>query len=240
MSALLEIDGLRAGYGDFQALFDVDLHVEAGEVLAVIGANGAGKTTLLRSICGVVEVTGGSVRFGGEDLLAVPAHKRVPAGIAMVPEGRMLFPSLSVRENLLVGAHSGTTGGWDFDAVLELFPLIERLLERPSSVLSGGEKQTVAIGRALMSNPKLLLMDECSLGLAPVIVRDVYAAVPKIREQGTSLLVVEQDIGQALEVADRVVCFLEGQAVLEGTPQSLTRDEISAAYFGIESSNGAG
>ena len=240
MTALLDIGGLRAGYGDFQALFDVDLHVETGEVLAVIGANGAGKTTLLRSICGVVEVTGGSIEFEGQNLLDVAAHRRVGAGIAMVPEGRMLFPSLSVRENLLVGAHAGTPGEWTFDAVIELFPLIERLLDRPSSVLSGGEKQAVAIGRALMSNPKLLLMDECSLGLAPVIVRDVYAAVPKIREQGTSLLVVEQDIGQALDVADRVICFLEGRVVLEGTPESLTRDEISAAYFGLETSAGAG
>ena len=166
----------------------------------------------------------------------MPAHKRVAAGIAMVPEGRKLFPSLTVRENLQIGGHvrREVNDGWDLESVLDLFPLIVPLLDRPSDVLSGGEKQAVAIGRALMSNPRLLLMDECSLGLAPIIVRDVYAAVPKIRDRGTSLLIVEQDIGQALNVADRVVCFLEGTAVLEGTPDGLTREEITAAYFGVE------
>lgn len=236
MNGLLDITGMDAGYGDFQAIFGLDLRVHEGEALAVIGANGAGKTTMLRAICGVVDVFDGSLTFDGADLRSMPAHKRVAAGIAMVPEGRKLFPSLTVRENLQIGGHvdRATSGSWDLDGVLELFPLIVPLLDRPSDVLSGGEKQAVAIGRALMSNPRLLLMDECSLGLAPIIVRDVYAAVPKIRDRGTSLLIVEQDIGQALKVADRVVCFLEGTAVLEGTPDGLTRDEITAAYFGVE------
>ncbi len=237
MSSLLEVSGLRAGYGDFQALFDLGLDVSDGEVVAVIGANGAGKTTFLRALCGVVDVFEGSIRFDGEDLASIPAHQRVGRGIAMVPEGRMLFPSLDVRENLLVGQHAARDvggDGWSLDGVLELFPLIERLLDRPSDVLSGGEKQAVAIGRALMSNPRLLLMDEISLGLAPVIVRDVYAAVPRIRDAGTSMLIVEQDIGQALEVCDRFVCLLEGRIVLEGTPDSVDREAITAAYFGME------
>lgn len=233
--ALLQIEGLRAGYGDFQALFDVDVTVDEAGATAVIGANGAGKTTLLRALSGIVDVTAGSVRFAGDDLLALPAHRRVAAGVAMVPEGRMLFPSLTVRENLLVGAHSPGPGpDWTVDEVVDLFPLIEPLLERPSSVLSGGEKQAVAIGRALMARPRLLLLDECSLGLAPIVVRQLYASVPKIQERGTALVVVEQDIGQALAVADRVSCLLEGRVALAGTPDALSRDEITAAYFGTE------
>lgn len=230
---LLEIDGLRAGYGDFQALFDVDLTVDDGGATAVIGANGAGKTTLLRALSGIVDVTAGSIRFAGRDLLGVAAHRRVAAGVAMVPEGRLLFPSLTVRENLLVGAHRPGPGpDWSVGDVVELFPLIEPLLDRPSSVLSGGEKQAVAIGRALMARPRLLLLDECSLGLAPIVVRQLYASVAGIQERGTALVVVEQDIGQALAVADRVSCLLEGRVVLDGTPGELDRAEITAAYFG--------
>ncbi|MEM7341044.1 MAG: ABC transporter ATP-binding protein [Actinomycetota bacterium] len=233
MTALLDVDGVRAGYGDFQALFDVDLTVAAGGATAVIGANGAGKTTLLRALCGIVPITAGAIRFDGADLGSMPAHQRVAAGIAMVPEGRMLFPSLSVEENLLVGGHRPGPGpAWTVDDVLELFPLVRPLLDRPSSVLSGGEKQAVAIGRALMARPRVLLLDECSLGLAPIVVRQLYASVPQIQERGTALVVVEQDIGQALAVADRVSCLLEGRVVLEGRPDELGRDEITAAYFG--------
>lgn len=234
MSPLLEIKHLGAGYGDFQALFEVDITVGEGETLAVIGANGAGKTTLLRTISGLVPASTGAIRFAGDDLLAVPAHKRVMAGVAMVPEGRLLFPSLDVKENLLVGGHGGRPGDWNLDRVLAVFPLLERLLNRPSSVLSGGEKQAVAIGRALMSNPRLMLLDEVSLGLAPVVVKQVYDALPAITDAGTTVLVVEQDIGQALEVADRVACLLEGRVSLTGTPDTLEREQITAAYFGME------
>lgn len=236
--SLLDITDLNAGYGDFQALFDLSLRVDEGETLAVIGANGAGKTTLLRAISGLVPSWSGSIGFDGTDLLAVPAHKRVNTGVALVPEGRQLFPSLSVRENLLIGGHGRRPGAWTIEKVVETFPLLERLLDRPSDVLSGGEKQTVAIGRALMSNPRLILLDEASLGLAPVVVKQVYAALPAITSAGTTALVVEQDIGQALAVADRVSCLLEGRVVLEGAPTELTRDEITAAYFGLESSGG--
>ncbi len=238
---LLEVSGLRAGYGDFQALFDIDLHIDDGEAIAIIGSNGAGKTTLLRTLCGVVPASDGEVRFDGVDLLAVKPHRRVEHGVAMVPEGRRLFPSLSVRENLIIGGHTRrqTNGdGWTVEGVLELFPMIERLLDRPSGQLSGGEKQAVAIGRSLISNPRLLLMDECSLGLAPAVVKDLYAAMPQIRSRGTSVLVVEQDITQALEVADRVYCFLEGRVALSGLPGELSREEITSAYFGIDSPQG--
>lgn len=232
--SLLEVRGLSAGYGDFQALFDLDVTVDEGETLSIIGANGAGKTTLLRAIAGLVPPMAGSVRFAGQDLLAIPAHRRVAAGIAMVPEGRLLFPSLSVKENLLIGAYGRRPGEWTLERVLEVFPLVVPLLARPADVLSGGEKQAVAIGRALMANPRLVLLDEVSLGLAPVVVKQVYAALPAITSAGTTVLVVEQDIGQATAVADRVICLLEGRISLEGAPHELAREAITAAYFGIE------
>ena len=232
--SLLIVSGLSAGYGDFQALFDVDLTVDEGETLAVIGANGAGKTTLLRTMAGLVRAWSGDIRFDGADLLAVRAHRRVCEGIAMVPEGRQLFPSLNVRENLQVGSYGKRLGEWDMSRVLEVFPLLQPLLDRPADVLSGGEQQAVAIGRALMANPRLLLLDEVSLGLAPVVVQQVYGALPSITDAGTTVLVVEQDISQALTVADRVVCLLEGRVSLEGTPGELERSQITAAYFGLE------
>jgi branched-chain amino acid transport system ATP-binding protein len=232
VGALLEVRGLDAGYGGFQALFGLDLTVAEHETVAVIGANGAGKTTFLRAVAGLVEATAGSIRFEGRDLLAVPHHRRVDRGIALVPEGRHLFPSLSVAENLLVGGHTRRPGLWTVDRVVETFPLVGPLLRRQAGVLSGGEQQAVAIGRALMANPRLLLLDEVSLGLAPVAVKGLYAALPSIIGEGTTVLVVEQDIGQALTVADRVVCLLEGRISLEGTPAGLQRAQITSAYFG--------
>ncbi len=232
--SLLDVRDLSAGYGDFQALFDLNVSMDEGETLAIIGANGAGKTTFLRALAGIVPAMSGSVTFDGDDLLAISAHKRVARGIAMVPEGRLLFPSLNVRENLQVGAYSGRPGEWTVDRVVEVFPLLERLLDRESSVLSGGEKQAVAIGRALMANPRLMLLDEVSLGLAPVVVKQVYAALPAITGAGTTVLVVEQDIGQATAVADRLICLLEGRVRLEGVPGELDREQITAAYFGLE------
>lgn len=233
---LLGIRDLAAGYGDFQALAGIDLRVDEHETVAVIGANGAGKSTLLSTVAGLVPATAGSVAFGGDDLRTVPHHRRVARGIALVPEGRHLFPSLTTEENLLVGAHTRRPGHWTIGRVLEVFPLIEPLLGRPADVLSGGERQAVAIGRGLMANPRLLLLDEVSLGLAPVVVKGLYAALPTIIEQGTTVLLVEQDIGQAMAVADRVVCLLEGRVSLEGRPAALERERITAAYFGMERS----
>ncbi len=235
---LLEVRGLDAGYGDFQALFAVDVGVSEGETLAMIGANGAGKTTFLRVLAGQVPTRAGSIAFGGENIAGVKAHQRVGLGIALVPEGRMLFGSLSVRENLIIGAHAGRAGRWNLDTVLDVFPLIRPLLDRPSHVLSGGEQQSVAIGRALMSNPRLILLDEVSLGLAPVVVKSLYEALPALSEGGATVLLVEQDIGQALEVADRVVCLLEGRVSLEGRPADLERSDITAAYFGLPADTG--
>jgi branched-chain amino acid transport system ATP-binding protein len=235
VSALLEVRGLSAGYGDFQALFGIDLEVDEHETVAVIGANGAGKSTLLNTVAGLVRTSGGTVRFAGEDLLAVPSHRRVGRGGALVPEGRRLFPSLTVEENLLVGGHARRPGRWDVDRVLDVFPLVRPLLRRPADVLSGGERQAVAIGRALMANPRLLLFDEVSLGLAPIVVKQLYAALPAVVAGGTTVLIVEQDIGQALAVADRVVCLLEGRVSLEGRPGDLDRFRITEAYFGAAS-----
>ena len=231
--ALLETIGLTAFYGDFQALYGVDIALDAGETIAIIGANGAGKTTLMRSIAGALANEAGMIRFEGKPIGNLPAPRIVERGIAMVPEGRKLFPSLSVEENLLMGAYRRKgKGEWTLDTVYELFPVLRERRRQASTSLSGGQQQMVAIGRALMSNPRLLLCDEISLGLAPVVIRDIYAAFPKIRQGGASVVVVEQDIGQALKVASRVYCLMEGRVTLTGTPQELSRDAIRDAYFG--------
>ncbi len=231
---MLSTHGLVAHYGDFQALFGVDLTLAEGETVAIIGANGAGKTTLMRSIAGVLRQAPGMVRFGGREIGAMPADEVMALGIAMVPEGRRLFPSLTVEENLLIGSHGRKAAGpWGLEAVYELFPILKEKRGNPGTALSGGQQQMVAIGRALMSNPRVLLCDEISLGLAPVVIRDIYAALPKIRAGGASVIVVEQDIGQALKVADRVYCMMEGRVTLTGRPGELTREAIHAAYFGV-------
>jgi len=231
---LLGVSRLDAWYGDFQALFDISISVGEGEVVAIIGANGAGKSTLLRTIAGLQPRTAGSLTFDGAALAGVPAHRRVALGISLVPEGRRIFPSLSVEENLLVGAQMSRPGAWTVAAVLELFPLLGDKRRRGGSQLSGGEQQALAIGRGLMANPRLLLLDEVSLGLAPIIVRRIYEALPAIRAAGTTVVVVEQDIGQALRAADRVYCMLEGRVALEGAPAELDRDRIATAYFGVQ------
>jgi branched-chain amino acid transport system ATP-binding protein len=231
--ALLEIKGLTAFYGDFQALFGVDLVLNEGETVAVIGANGAGKSTLLRSISGLIRNAPGHIRYDNAEIGALPAPDVVRLGIAMVPEGRRLFPSLSVEENLLIGKYGRTGNGtWSLDAIYDLFPVLKERRHGPGTALSGGQQQMVAIGRGLMSNPRVLLCDEISLGLAPVVVKDIYAAFPKIRATGAAIVIVEQDIGQALKVADRVYCMMEGRITLTGTPATLGREDIHAAYFG--------
>jgi len=232
--ALLETRGLTARYGDFQALFGVDVALDAGETVAIIGANGAGKTTLMRSISGVLKNAPEQIMFGGEPIGALTAPDVVARGIAMVPEGRKLFPSLSVEENLLIGKYGRAVDGpWSLDTVYSLFPILKERRTSPATALSGGQQQMVAIGRALMSNPRVLLCDEISLGLAPVVIRDIYAAFPAIRAAGASVIVVEQDISQALKVADRVYCMMEGRVTLTGMPAMLTREDIHAAYFGV-------
>lgn len=232
--SLLEVKNLDAFYGDFQALFGIDFEIEEGEAVAIIGANGAGKSTFLRSITGLVANTADMVSYRDVNISGHSASDIVGQGIAMVPEGRKLFPSLSVEENLLIGGYSQRPGTWSLERVYKMFPILNERRNVPGTALSGGEQQMTAIGRALMANPDLLLFDELSLGLAPIIINNIYESIPAIKEEGVTLLLVEQDINQALEVADRVYCFQEGRVSLSGTPNDLTKDSIAAAYFGNE------
>jgi branched-chain amino acid transport system ATP-binding protein len=232
--ALLEVRDVDAYHGQFQALFGVTVTVDEGQTVAVIGANGAGKSTLMKAIAGLATVGDGQILFDGRSILRVPAHRRVELGVSLVPEGRRIFPSLSVAENLDVGRYTGRGGDWDAERVLATFPLLERLMTRSAARLSGGEQQALAIGRALMSNPRLLLLDEVSLGLAPVVIRQLYEALPVIRDARTTLLLVEQDTTQALAASDYTYCLLEGKVSLEGRPGDLSKGQITAAYFGME------
>jgi len=233
MSPLLDVADLTVRYGQLPAISDVSMHVGEGETVAVIGANGAGKSTLLGAIAGLLSPAHGSIVFAGADVLPLPAHRRLRAGICLVPEGRRLFASLSVEDNLLTGTYCKRPGPWTMERVFQLFPWMKERRRQSATQLSGGEQQAVAIGRGLLGNPRLLLLDEVSLGLAPVVVRRLYAMLPQIVSEGTSILLVEQDVSQALRVADRVVCLLEGRTVLEGSPRELSVKAIEAAYFGV-------
>ena len=230
---LLAVESIDARYGLLQAVREVSLEVEEGETLALVGANGAGKTTLLRAIAGAHRPAGGRIVFDGADVTRVRAHRRVRMGIALVPEGRRLFPALTVEENLLVASAAHRKGPWDVEAVLEVFPLLRAHRTARAASLSGGEQQATAIGRALMTNPRLLLVDEVSLGLAPLVVERVYAALGELSQRGTTIVLVEQDIGRALAFASRVVCMLEGRVVLEGPARDVTREQVTDAYFGL-------
>ena len=230
---MLRAQGITAAYGDAQALFGIDFSMSVGEIVALIGANGAGKSTFLKTITGLLLLRSGELEFEGQSLRSLDAADIVKLGIAMVPEGRRLFPSLTVEENLLMGALSGRKGSWNLSRVFQLFPILEEKRNVPSTSLSGGQQQMVAIGRALMSNPRLLLCDEISLGLAPVVIREIYAALPSIMEEGMSLLIVEQDVQLAMQASSRVVCLQEGLVSLEGKSSELSRDQISKAYFGL-------
>jgi branched-chain amino acid transport system ATP-binding protein len=229
---LLELDAVDSFYGDFQALFGISLSVAEGETLAIIGANGAGKSTLLATVAGLLHPASGKVRFGGTALARTPAHRRVSLGISLVPEGRRIFPSLTVEENLRLGLRSGRQGLWSLGRVYELFELLRPLARRSAGVLSGGEQQALAIGRALMANPRLILLDELSMGLAPLVVDALYDAIGRIVKEGMTVVLVEQDVNRALAAADRAYCLLEGRVSLEGSASELTRERIVDAYFG--------
>jgi branched-chain amino acid transport system ATP-binding protein len=231
--SLLAIERLDVRHGQLQAVRDVSLAVREGETLALVGANGAGKTTLLRAIAGAHRPAGGRVLLDGVDVTHVAAHRRVAQGIALVPEGRRLFPGMTVEENLLVARASGRPGPWTIDRVLEVFPMLRARFKAKAGSLSGGEQQATAIGRGLLTNPRVLLLDEVSLGLAPVAVERVYACLENLISGGATLLLVEQDLGRALRVATRVACMLEGRIVLEGAASGMTREQVTEAYFGL-------
>jgi branched-chain amino acid transport system ATP-binding protein len=231
--SLLETKTLSAFYGDFQALFGIDVTVEQGETVAIIGANGAGKTTFLRAVAGALPTVPGAVIYDGQPIGDSTPHEIVRLGIAMVPEGRRLFPSLTVEENLLLGSHCGRKGPWSLDRVYGLFPRLKELRRLPAPDLSGGQQQMAAIGRALMSNPRLLLCDELSLGLAPVVIRDIYQCLGAITAEGTTVVLVEQDINRALDASARFYCFQEGRLALTAPTKGFDRSAITAAYFGM-------
>ncbi|THG31560.1 ABC transporter ATP-binding protein [Naasia lichenicola] len=229
---MLEISGLSAAYGQLTAIRDISLTVESGGILAVIGANGAGKSTLLKTIAGQLKATTGSIRFDGADVTALSTHERARRGIVLVPEGRRLFGSLTVHENLQIALSAKRSGVWSLESVYELFPLVAERRRRRAGDLSGGEQQATAIARALIANPAVLLLDEVSLGLAPAIVGQLYDRLPLILEQGTAILLVEQDVAQARRVSDEVHCLLQGRTSLAGKDLDLA--DISRAYFGAE------
>lgn len=229
---LLEIDAVDVFYGDFQALSGITLALDEGQVLALIGANGAGKTTLLRAVTGLHAPQRGRIRFDGADATRQSAESLAQRGIAMVPEGRMLFPSLTVQENLQMGMLTRRAGPWTLEAVYATFPVLKDLRHRNATQLSGGQQQMVAIGRALLGNPRLLLCDELSLGLAPLIVEDIYRTFARIRSEGLSIVLVEQDVARALSVSDRMACLLKGQVTLQSASASVGNAQVTAAYFG--------
>jgi branched-chain amino acid transport system ATP-binding protein len=230
---VLEVRDLVVHHGQLRALDAISLRVLAGEVYAIIGANGAGKSTLLRTIAGLHRPTAGSILFDGEDVTSLRPERRARRGIVMVPEGRRLFGSLTVEENLQVGVTYARPGPWTIERVYELFGWMRERRRQPSVQLSGGEQQAVAIGRALVANPRVLLLDELSLGLAPVIVQRIYGMLPQILATGLTVLLVEQDVSQALRVASHIHCLLEGRVTLEGKPADVTAEQVEAAYFGL-------
>lgn len=225
-------------YGQLQALTEVTFSVEAREAVAIIGANGAGKSTLLRTVAGLHRPASGTIRLEGRDITGLPAHERVRAGVVMVPEGRRLFPSLTLQENLLIGAAPGRRSDWTLERVYQLFPWMEARRRMTTVFLSGGEQQSVAIGRALMANPRVLLLDELSLGLAPAVIQRLYAVLPALLESGMAVLLVEQDVSQALRVSTHAHCLLEGRITLSGRPADLTPGAVEAAYFGFARQGG--
>ena len=239
MTALLQTHALTAFYGDAQALFGVDFEVHQGEMVAIIGANGAGKSTFMKALTGLVSTQTHQITWKGQAIGGLSPSDIVKRGIALVPEGRRLFPSLNVEENLLMGASAGRKGEWNLQRVFALFPILKEKRLQPSTSLSGGQQQMGAIGRALMSNPAVLLCDELSLGLAPIVIKEIYAAMPLICAQGMTAVIVEQDVSKAKEVSSRLYCFQEGQVSLHGASSSLTQEQIAKAYFGMPDAHAA-
>ena len=230
---LLSVENLEAWYGDAKVLHGLSFELKQGEVLALIGSNGAGKSTLLKSIGGLLQKKTGRIAFKNEVITTLVANAIVAKGIALVPEGRKLFPSLSVEENLILGGNVSRKGPWSLQSIYNLFPILKEKRNAPSTSLSGGQQQMVAIGRGLMSNPDLILLDELSLGLAPIVIKDIYGMLPKIIDNGLTAILVEQDVTRALASSQQFLCIQEGRISLEGAPHAFTKDQISAAYFGM-------
>ena len=231
--SILQVQSLTVHHGQLKALDQVSFTVEPGEVYAIIGANGAGKSTLLRTISGLHHPTSGTITFDGQDVTRLRPERRAIGGLVMVPEGRRLFPSLTLEENLQVGASYARAGHWRIERVYELFEWMRERRNQRTEQMSGGEQQAVAIGRALVANPRMLLLDELSLGLAPVVVQRIYGMLPQILASGITALIVEQDVSQALRVATHIHCLLEGRTTLQGTPADVTAGQVEAAYFGL-------
>jgi len=229
----LKIQNLDVQHGQLKAVRNLSLTVQTGEVVALIGANGAGKTTLLGSIAGAHRATSGSILLNGQDITGIPSHKRVQAGLALVPEGRKLFTEMTIEENLRLGSTSARPGYWTVDNVLEVFPNLIKRRHSKTGLLSGGEQQATAIGRALMSNPEILILDEVSLGLSPLVVNQVYDSLKRLLETDTTIILVEQDLTRAMKVASRAVCMLEGEIILNKQMSEVSREEITDAYFGL-------
>ena len=234
---MLDLKGINAGYGSFQALFDISLTVNAGEAVSVIGPNGAGKTTLMRVISGMTAPFSGEMEMEGKSLSSFPPHQIVELGIAHVPENRRLFPGMTVEDNLKLGAFAKTARGdsaKNLEFVYELFPRMKERRSQLAGTMSGGEQQMCAIGRAIMSGPKLLLMDEPSAGLAPVVVQQVFSLVRRIREEGYTVLIVEQNVQQVLQVVDRAYLLEAGQLIDSGKSEDLLESEsVRKAYMGV-------
>jgi branched-chain amino acid transport system ATP-binding protein len=239
MTALLEVEDLRVAYGKIEAVKGITFSVEAGEVVTLIGGNGAGKTTTLRTVSGLLHPTGGRVRFKGKRIDDTPAHRIVELGIAQAPEGRRIFPRMTVAENLELGAFSRTDGGSavasDIRRAFELFPTLEERQSQRAGTLSGGEQQMLAIGRALMSKPELLMLDEPSMGLSPIMMQRIFSTVRELKEQGTTILLVEQNARAALSLADRAYVIETGRIVMQGSGGDLLgNDDVRKAYLGEE------
>jgi len=231
---LLVVENLTVHHGQLLAVDDVSFNVDRGEVFAMIGANGAGKSTLMRTIAGLQKLTSGSITFKGQDISAMPPHKRVDFGVSLVPEGRRLFASMTLEENLQVGEFKSNKGPFNINRIYELFPWMPDRRRQLAWQFSGGEQQAIALGRALVTNPELLLIDELSLGLAPIVIEKIYALIPEIVREGLSVMIVEQDVAQGVGVASRVHCLLEGRTSLTGVPGDLTSEAIERAYFGAD------
>ena len=232
--SLIRVERLDVRHGLLQAVRDVSFAIDEAEIVALVGANGAGKSTLLRAIAGAHIPASGAIVFDGADVTKARAHKRVARGIALAPEGRRLFAGMTVEENLQVAMRIGRRGYWTLETVMELFPMLRARKDTLAGSLSGGERQAAAIGRALMTNPRLILLDEVSLGLAPVVVEQLYRSMRSLMQGGSTLVLVEQELSRALSIATRVMCMLEGRIVLDGPAASLSRDQIVDAYFGLE------